>query len=156
MSADDWRFRPMEAGDLPEICAIELDSFPTPWSQALFAEELRRPEICFWTVAIDKAAAPGSQLIGYGGFWRAVDEAHFTNLAVRSDHRRQGLGKVLLQAVLRRAKAQGCVRATLEVRPSNQAAVALYEQAGFAAAALRPRYYSDNGEDALLMWLQQL
>jgi ribosomal-protein-alanine N-acetyltransferase len=152
----DWRFRAMEGADLAEVCAIERESFSTPWSAALFEEELKRPETCFWTVATDPQAAPGAQLLGYGGFWRAVDEAHFTNLAVRRDQRRAGLGWALLQAVLAKAKAQGCLRATLEVRPSNAAAIALYEKAGFGPAALRPRYYSDNDEDALLMWQPSL
>ena len=152
----DWVFRAMERSDLPEVCAIELASFPTPWSAALFEDELKRPEQCFWTVIVDPQASAGSQLLAYGGFWKAVDEAHFTNLAVRGDQRRVGLGKALLQAVLKRAREQGCIRATLEVRPSNTAAIGLYEQAGFAGVALRPRYYSDNDEDALLMWLPQL
>jgi ribosomal-protein-alanine N-acetyltransferase len=152
----DWCFRAMETADLPEVCAIEEASFGTPWSAALFEEELKRSDVCFWTVIVDPQAAPGSQLLAYGGFWRAVDEAHFTNLAVRADQRRTGLGKALLQAMLKKAKEQGCARATLEVRPSNLGAIALYEKAGFAAAALRPRYYSDNDEDALLMWLPQL
>jgi ribosomal-protein-alanine N-acetyltransferase len=152
----DWVQRPLEQGDLPEVVAIEQASFGTPWSAALFEEELRRPEICFWTALVDPQAPPGRQLLAYGGFWKAVDEAHFTNVAVRGDRRRLGLGRALLQAMLRKAKEQGCLRATLEVRPSNQAAVKLYESAGFSAAALRPRYYSDNHEDALIMWLPQL
>ncbi len=146
----------MRAEDLPEVCAIEIASFSTPWSEALFDAELKRPELCFWTVAEDPQAAPGSRLLGYGGFWKAVDEAHFTNLAVRPDQRGAGLGWALLQEILRKAKAEGCLRATLEVRPSNAAARALYEKAGFAGVALRPKYYSDDGEDALLMWLPQL
>src|SRR5258708_4931743 len=105
----------MRAEDLQEVCAIETASFSTPWSAALFEEELKRPEICIWTVAEDPGASLGSRLLGYGGFWKAVDEAHFTNLAVRQDQRRSGLGWALLQAILKKAKTLGCVRATLEV-----------------------------------------
>lgn len=146
------RFRPMRQEDLPQVCAIEVESFSMPWSAMLFDAELKNPEVCTWVVAEDEEGS----VLAYGGFWKAVDEAHFTNLAVRPDQRRAGLGRALLQELLRIAKEKGCVRATLEVRPSNQGAVALYEQAGFTAAALRPRYYSDDGEDALLMWLTQL
>lgn len=146
------RFRPMVQADLPQVCAIEVDSFSMPWSAMLFDAELQNPDVCTWIVA----AGDDDSVLAYGGFWKAVDEAHFTNLAVRRDQRRTGLGRALLQEILRVAKAKGCLRATLEVRPSNKAAVALYEQAGFSAAALRPRYYSDDGEDALLMWLTQL
>jgi ribosomal-protein-alanine N-acetyltransferase len=152
----DWSFRALERADLPEVCAIEQASFPTPWSMQLFEEELKRPEICIWSAALDLQAAPGSQLLAYGGFWRIVDEAHITNVAVRQDCRRAGLGRAFLQALLGRAKGLGCVKATLEVRPSNTGAIALYQQAGFVAAALRPRYYTDNDEDALLMWQPQL
>jgi ribosomal-protein-alanine N-acetyltransferase len=152
----DWSFRALAAADLPEICAIEEASFPTPWSAALFEEELKRPEVCFWSVAFDPQAPAGAQVLGYGGFWRIVDEAHITNVAVRQDRRGAGLGRAFLRALLQRAKGLGCQKATLEVRPSNAAAIALYEGEGFATAAIRPRYYSDNDEDALLMWLPQL
>jgi ribosomal-protein-alanine N-acetyltransferase len=140
-------YRPLQAGDLDAVCAIEKACFGTPWSKALFEEELARPDTCHWTAAVDAGG-----LLAYGGFWKVIDEAHFTNVAVRPDRQRRGLGRELLKRLLEEAAALGCKSATLEVRPSNAAAVALYEQAGFKGVALRPRYYSDNDEDALLMW----
>ena len=147
---------PLRDADLDEVCAIERDSFPTPWSRALFEEELRRPEVCHWLAARDPSSPAGARLAAYGGFWKAVDEAHFTNLAVRRDWRRRGLGRLLLRALLTEAAALGCLRATLEVRPSNREALALYESEGFSAAAIRPAYYSDDGEDALILWKHSL
>lgn len=147
------RFRDLELRDLEAVCAIEAVSFDPPWSRALFEEELRRPELCHWLLAED-AALPGG-VAAYGGFWRVTDEAHFTNLAVHPAARRRGLGRALLRALLARARALGCTRATLEVRPSNAPAVTLYQSEGFRAAALRPHYYSD-GEDALLLWKDAL
>lgn len=144
--------RPLAAADLEQVCAIEQDWSGTPWSRGLFEEELRRPEICHWLVL-----APGPDAVAaYGGFWKAVDEAHFTNIAVQAGWRRRGLGRLLLEALLERAKGLGCLSATLEVRPSNAAALALYQGQGFVPAAIRPRYYTDDGEDALILWKRGL
>jgi ribosomal-protein-alanine N-acetyltransferase len=154
--------RPLRSGDLDQVCAIERASFGTPWSKPLFEEELKRPELCHWLVLApsrpaEVAGTSGQALVlAYGGFWLAVDEAHFTNLAVHPDWRGQGLGRLLLQGLLDKARGLGCVRATLEVRPSNGAALALYQGEGFTVAAMRPRYYTDDGEDALILWKQGL
>jgi ribosomal-protein-alanine N-acetyltransferase len=91
-----------------------------------------------------------------GGFWKAVDEAHFTNVAVHPAWRRSGLGRRLLRALLDKARGEACLSATLEVRPSNAAALALYTSEGFTPVALRPRYYSDDGEDAMILWKHNL
>ncbi|MGH7441937.1 MAG: ribosomal protein S18-alanine N-acetyltransferase [bacterium] len=139
--------------DLEEVCAIERTSFGTPWSRALFEAELQRPELCFWRVLRTETSP---RVVAYGGFWKAVDEAHFTNIAVRAERRRQGLGRRLLKALLDCAREQACVRATLEVRPSNLGALTLYRLEGFEPVAVRPRYYSDDGEDALILWKQSL
>jgi ribosomal-protein-alanine N-acetyltransferase len=144
--------RPLRAGDLEQVCAIERASFGTPWSRPLFEEELKRPDLCHWLVLENGDGA----VAAYGGFWLAVDEAHFTNIAVRGDRRGQGLGRRLLRALLEQARGLGCVRATLEVRPSNAAALGLYQGEGFSVVAMRPRYYTDDGEDALILWKQGL
>jgi len=159
--------RPLASGDLDQVCAIERASFGTPWSRPLFEEELKRPELCHWMVlaasrpaekmAGTSAQAPAPELVvAYGGFWLAVDEAHFTNIAVLEGRRGQGLGRRLLLGLLDKARGLGCVRATLEVRPSNAAALGLYQGEGFTVAAMRPHYYSDDGEDALILWKQGL
>jgi [ribosomal protein S18]-alanine N-acetyltransferase len=147
---------PLEVRHLDEVCAIERLCFSPPWTRPLFEAELQRPQTCFWRALEDPQAPPGSQLLAYGGFWKAVDEAHFTNIAVHPRAQRQGHGRRLLRALLDLARAQGCLSATLEVRPSNAPALRLYEGEGFTAAAIRPRYYSDDGEDALVLWLRQL
>lgn len=147
---------PLLPADLDEVCAIERASFSTPWSRALFEEELRRPGLCFWLALRDPGGPQGGRLAAYGGFWKAVDEAHFTNVAVHPARRRQGLGRRLLRALLAEARCASCTSATLEVRPSNLGALALYHSEGFSAAAMRPRYYSDDGEDALILWKRTL
>jgi ribosomal-protein-alanine N-acetyltransferase len=142
----------LRAGDLEQVCAIERASFGTPWTRPLFEEELKRSELCHWLVLSDQDGS----VAAYGGFWKAVDEAHFTNLAVQAGRRGQGLGRRLLLALLDEARGLGCLRATLEVRPSNAAALALYQGQGFTVAAMRPHYYTDDGEDALILWKQGL
>lgn len=145
---------PLAERHLAAVCAIEIASFTPPWTRPLFEAELKRPEICHWRVLEDSGLDGG--VAAYGGFWKAVDEAHFTNIAVHPAARRRGLGRQLLKALLGLAKQNGCLRATLEVRPSNTAALRLYESEGFSAAALRPHYYSDDGEDALILWKPEL
>jgi ribosomal-protein-alanine N-acetyltransferase len=147
---------PLRDADLEEVCAIERASFSTPWPRSLFEEELRRPGLCFWLALRDAAAPPGSQVAAYGGFWKAVDEAHFTNVAVHPAWRRSGLGRRLLRSLVEKARNEACLSATLEVRPSNAAALALYTSEGFTPVALRPRYYSDDGEDAMILWKHNL
>ena len=146
----EFKLEPLAEADLDEVVEIEKLCFGTPWGRALFSEELKATGICFWSKAVPGAGGP--KVAGYMGFWRAVDEAHITNVAVRPEYRRQGLGRKLVNEVLAQAKGLGCLRATLEVRPSNAAALRLYEGLGFSPVALRPRYYIDNEEDALIMW----
>lgn len=143
--------RPLQPADLQQVCDLEKACFATPWSRKLFEEELAREDTCRWLV--DER---DGRVAAYMGWWKIGDEAHVTNLAVDPARRREGLGKQMVCAVLEQALAQGCTRATLEVRPSNEAAVKLYESLGFTAAAMRPGYYSDNGEDALIMWKENL
>jgi ribosomal-protein-alanine N-acetyltransferase len=148
--------RTLQAADLEQVCAIEREWSGTPWSRELFAAELARPETCQWLVLAPSEGPGQAAVAAYGGFWKAVDEAHFTNIAVAAAWRRRGLGLALLKALLGRAKALGCTSATLEVRPSNAAALALYQGQGFEAAAMRPHYYTDDGEDALILWKRGL
>jgi ribosomal-protein-alanine N-acetyltransferase len=150
MEPEGFAFEPLVEADLDEVVEIEKLCFATPWSRGLFSEELKQPQLCFWFKA--RSLDGSGRLAAYMGFWKAVDEAHITNLAVRAEFRRQGLGRALAGHVLENAKALGCVRATLEVRPSNGAALGLYQSLGFSGVALRPKYYLDNEEDALIMW----
>lgn len=139
---------PMKVDDVEEVLAIEQASFPTPWSRMAFLSELLENER-----AVYLTAREDERLIGYVGMWRILDEGHITNLAVHPDARQRGVGRRLLQTLCDLAQARGLHRLTLEVRVSNAPAQHLYESFGFLAAGVRPGYYQDNNEDALIMWL---
>lgn len=143
--------RPMDGADLPTVLAIEVESFPTPWSEEMFLSELSQPWNREWVVADSRWG-----ILGYAGLLVVADEAHVMNLAVRPDARGAGVGSALLSHLLEAAVDRGARRITLEVRPTNHAAVGLYESAGFEAAGTRPGYYADVGEDALIMWSDEL
>ncbi|HEX6117253.1 MAG TPA: ribosomal protein S18-alanine N-acetyltransferase [Solirubrobacterales bacterium] len=132
--------------DLPSVLAIERRSFPTPWSLAMFVLELSKPSgICL-------AASGPDGLAGYLVCSRYADVWHLMNVAVVPERRRVRIATTLITELLERAGAGA--RYTLEVRASNDAAIAMYEGFGFRPAGTRPRYYHDNGEDALIMWLE--
>ena len=141
--------RPMCAQDLDAICAIEQACFAVPWTRADFEGELQNP-LALYLVAVD-AAAPDVPA-GYAGAWIVVDECHITNVAVSPSFRRRGAARELLTKLLEQAQLRGARAATLEVRPSNAAALALYTSMGFVQEGRRRRYYSDTGEDALILW----
>ncbi|HHW14622.1 MAG TPA: ribosomal protein S18-alanine N-acetyltransferase [Firmicutes bacterium] len=138
----------MKGDDVEEVLAIEQASFPTPWSRLAFLSELLENERAVYLVAREEG-----RIIGYVGMWRILEEGHITNLAVHPDARRRGVGRRLLQTLCDLAQARGLHRLTLEVRVSNATAQRLYESFGFQAAGVRPGYYQDNNEDALIMWL---
>ena len=132
--------------DLPAVLAIERRSFQTPWSLAMFVLELSKPSgICL--------AAEGDEgLIGYLVCSRYADVWHLMNVAVTPEWRRQGVASRLLESLFDEARPDA--RYTLEVRTSNRGAIAMYRRFGFRPAGHRRRYYHDNGEDALVMWLE--
>jgi ribosomal-protein-alanine N-acetyltransferase len=136
--------------DIGEILAIERDSFPTPWSEKLFGNELAS-SLSKILVARCTAVEVGS-VAGYIVYWRVADEIHLQNLAVRSDLRRRGIASQLLSEMMRASRLEKARRMTLEVRRSNLSAQRIYETFGFAVEGVRPGYYSDNGDDALIMW----
>jgi ribosomal-protein-alanine N-acetyltransferase len=109
-------------------------------------------EFCLVNSSGETAPTPPNALIGLGCYWSILEEAHITILAVHPDYRCQGLGQLLLYALLRDAKGRNLEWATLEVKPSNQAALSLYQKFGFTEAGRRRRYYKDTGEDALILW----
>ena len=141
------QIRRLVYGDLPSVLAIERRSFPTPWSLAMFVLELSKPSgICL-------AATTTDGLVGYLVCSRYADVWHLMNVAVVPERRRARVASTLITELLERAGSDA--RYTLEVRTSNDAAIAMYEGFGFRPAGKRPRYYHDNGEDALIMWLEQ-
>jgi ribosomal-protein-alanine N-acetyltransferase len=147
-TAANLRFRPMESADLAEILEIERASFTFPWSASFFVQELK--VVC----ARSHLALIDGRAIGYVIYWLLPREIDIHNLAVAPAYRRRGIGRALLQAVIADAKRQKLARVTLEVRKSNEAAQRLYHALGFAAKGVRKGYYSDDGEDALVMALE--
>lgn len=137
--------RRLAYSDLPAVISIERRSFPTPWSLAMFVLELSKPSgICL-------AASAGDELVGYAVCSRYDQVWHLMNIAVSPEHRRRGIAWKLMRRLVE--EARGVLPFTLEVRVSNRNAIEMYERFGFRSAGVRPRYYHDNGEDALIMWL---
>ena len=137
--------RRLTYSDLPAVLSVERRSFPTPWSLAMFVLELSKPSgICL-------AASTGNELLGYLVCSRYDQAWHLMNVAVAPERRRSGVAKRLIGQLLEEAGRE--LPFTLEVRVSNLPAITMYEQLGFRSAGVRPRYYQDNGEDALIMWL---
>lgn len=141
----------MTVEDIPDVHEIERASFPVPWPAYAFRQELEMNRLARYLLV--KA---GGETVAYGGIWLMVDEAHVTTFAVLPSWRRQGIGGLLMVEIMRVAHDVGASVATLEVRLSNAAARALYARFGFRPVGLRPRYYSDNGEDALIMTTDRL
>lgn len=137
--------RRLTYADLPAVVAIERRAFPAPWSLAMFVLELSKPAgICL-------VAAENEEITGYVICSRHDVVWHLMDIAVAPERRREGVGRLLVQALLDHLPGP-YEQVTLEVRPSNHAAIGLYEGFGFKTAGVRRRYYSDNGEDALIMW----
>ncbi|MGE5397191.1 MAG: ribosomal protein S18-alanine N-acetyltransferase [Chitinophagales bacterium] len=137
--------REMKYKDLDQVLSIEKVSFPVPWSRESYQGELKN---IFATYIV---AEEGFLIIGYCGVWCIFDEAHITNIAVHPQRRGKNLGQLLMLKAMETAIAKGAHRMTLEVRPSNERALALYQRLGFEAVGLRKGYYSDNNEDAIIM-----
>lgn len=147
-----FELRPMVEADLPRVFEIEKVAFTNPWS----AELLRRELTHDWsTVLLAEEPKPEGtrELLGFAIFWLVHDELHILNVATDPAHRRRGVARVVLSAALEKARARKCTLATLEVRKSNQAAIELYRSFGFRAVGVRPNYYVDEAEDAIVMVL---
>lgn len=139
----------MELKDIDDVLKIEHESFTAPWSREAFVNELTSNRFAVYLV-IEEA----EQVIGYCGVWVIVDEAHITNIALLPEHRGKKLGEALLLKVMEVTKKLGAVKMTLEVRVTNSVALALYRKLGFKDGAIRKGYYTDNHEDALVMWVE--
>ncbi|MGU3473392.1 ribosomal protein S18-alanine N-acetyltransferase [Paenibacillus sp. D51F] len=146
---DDLVFRSMKLDDIPSIIAIEHEAFTSPWTSDAFVNELTHNHFARYMVM-----TLHGEIIGYGGMWLIMDEAHVTNIAVSREFRGRKLGARLLSELKKLAVFFGAVRMTLEVRVTNEVAQSLYRKFGFEPSGIRPGYYSDNNEDALIMWAE--
>ena len=146
--AADPLFRKLELADLNAIEEIERASYPTPWSRSMFAGELAKPA----SISLGAFDQLTGRLLGYLIISRYVDAWHVMNVAVAPEARRQGIATGLLQRLFDLTAGDGRRGYTLEVRVSNDGAIRLYERLGFHARGIRRGYYTDNREDALIMW----
>jgi ribosomal-protein-alanine N-acetyltransferase len=177
---------PMRESDVPRVQEIERQSFTTPWSTSTYLRELRSPEYSRYIVARYSHTRPPNQqqsdeerprswiqnlllsrfsatapaspytVVGYGGIWLTVDEAHITTIASATEMRGRGIGELLLNGLIDLGLELGAQFMTLEVRVSNIVAQNLYLKYGFQARGTRKRYYTDNNEDALVMWTDEI
>ena len=146
MTAVAVEIRVLDLADLDAIEMIEQRAYPTPWSRSMFASELAKPtSICL-------GAFEGSDLVGYVINSRYVDAWHVMNVAVHPDHQRRGVATALLERLFELTRGDERRGYTLEVRVSNEDAIRLYEKLGFEFRGIRRGYYTDNREDALIMW----
>ncbi|OGO77276.1 MAG: hypothetical protein A2Y23_02545 [Clostridiales bacterium GWB2_37_7] len=139
--------RPMELKDVDDVWEIEKLSFRTPWSRESFVEEMQTNQRARYVLA-----ELGDTVVGYGGMWFIVDEAHITNIAVHPDYRGQKIGEKVVEAMIAAAQRESINSLTLEVRVTNTPAINLYKKLGFDEVGIRKGYYTDTGEDALIMW----
>ena len=148
-----WIIEPLtSASDLEDVLAIEDASFTNPWTREMYLAELENEGVSYCHLArnVDR------RIVGFCSFWRVVDELHINNLAVMPADRRAGVATALLNHVLREGARLGAVRATLEMRRSNEPARLLYERFGFAVAGIRRAYYTKPVEDAIVLWREGL
>ena len=172
---DSFIVQPMDIDDIAEVRAIERQCFSTPWPRESFRHELERNRMARYLVLrrnnadlppsrpglLQRVLGGGTRpehrsIVGFAGIWMMVDEAHITTLAVSPEFQGCGLGEILLIALTELSRIENAKVLTLEVRQSNIVAQGLYGKYGFSERGIRPRYYSDDGEDALVMWSEEL
>ncbi len=155
MSDSGLVLRRMRVGDIPQVYALDVKSFSLPWPERSYRYEVEENDHSRPWVMEDPSTTP-ARIVGMIVVWLILDEAHVATIAVHPDYRRRGIGQHLLANALLGAQKEGAALAYLEVRRSNSGAQALYERFGFVVDGVRPRYYVDNGEDAILMSLRPL
>jgi ribosomal-protein-alanine N-acetyltransferase len=145
-----FRFRRMRDGDLARVAEIERDGFRHPWSDDLLRRELAHA----WStilLAVDEEPDGRERVLGFVVFWLVHDEVHVLNIATALEARRRGVGRALMDEAAAQGRARGARIATLEVRRSNVPAIALYRALGYRQVGIRPNYYAEDREDAVVM-----
>ena len=137
----------MTTEHIKEVHKIEEDCFSIPWSEKSFYDELTKNKMAIYIVAKED-----DEIVGYGGMWHVINEGHITNIAVKKQHRKKGIGTKIINALIDIAKEKEMIGITLEVRVSNDIAKSLYKKSGFIIEGIRKEYYDDNKEDAIVMW----
>lgn len=148
--ASPIEMRRMKAEDVPSVMVIERECFTVPWRESAYLTELSNHSAHYLVACI------AGEIVGYGGMWVIMDEAHITTLGVAKACRGRKIGERVLVALLDEARTHHVRRATLEVRESNTVAQNLYRKYGFQPAAVRRGYYTDNHENAIVMWVDNL
>jgi [ribosomal protein S18]-alanine N-acetyltransferase len=145
----DFQVRVMMAQDLPAVTRLQQSAFTHPWSPELLQRELTHE----WStiLLVEETLAGKTALLGFSIFWLVHDELHVLNVATAPEARRRGVARAAMDATLDRARQKGCTLATLEVRRSNEPALELYRSLGFRPVGIRPKYYADENEDAVVM-----
>jgi ribosomal-protein-alanine N-acetyltransferase len=177
-----YYLEPMRIDDVPEVSRVERRCFTNPWPESAYRRELKNPASNYYVILrlhtpqaaprMEERESPSRRfflplirrpepiandpIVGFAGMWLLYDETHVTTIAVAPEHRGRGLGELLLIALFEEAINRGAEWLTLEVRVSNGPAQTLYEKYGFTRQGVRRRYYSDNGEDAYIMWSPSL
>ncbi len=142
-------YRLMTRDDIPSVVQIETESFATPWTEEIFEHEMTGNNYAHYIVAtIDE------QVIGHCGMWIVLDECHITNIAVLKKHRGFGIGEQILRKAIELCEELEVKLMTLEVRVSNEVAQNMYRKLGFQDGGIRKNYYTDDREDALVMWVE--
>ncbi len=140
------RFEPLRYEHLRQMAEIEKEAFDMPWTETMFIPEVGSENATY------VVGTRGEEVICYGGFHSVLDEAHITNIAVKSTERGKGIGRFLLATLIGKAREKGASTVSLEVKTTNKPAISLYESFGFKVAGVRKRYYN-NLFDAYVMWL---
>ena len=141
----------MKIEDVDDILVVENLCFPVPWSKESFIRELSNKSLTRYI-----CAKTGDRAIAYAGMWKIFDEGHITNIAVHPEYRKKGIGGKVVFSLLKISRGEKIKKMTLEVRKSNIAAQKLYFKYGFEIKGIRKGYYSDNGEDAIIMWKENI
>ncbi len=141
-------FRLMTVDDIDQVYEIEKLSFTLPWTKESFYHEMENNDYAYYVIAETEDG-----IVGYCGMWLILDECHVTNIAILPEERGKKYGERLMEEAIKVAKSKGAELMTLEARVSNRAAQNLYRKLGFQNGGIRKRYYTDNLEDAIVMWV---